>query len=331
MNIERKDTMAMETGTRAWLATQPPGSTRIDLPGGWYWDIISGNTGYLKTPQNQACVQYDIRAQSIRFGASGLTAAPGINLWVAQEMGEKFARENFMDADTSKAYDEFAQIRGEERHNYERVMRDKIKGVITMELKEGKWAAHVSTQAVYELSGLESEEFISREEGVALFNRMSEAMHVMPLRNPMGYMVLDENVYMYIKDQYDFQYNDTIDNIDAGFINGSGYGCERILENLDATVRKNIREYCLPDGVNYQDLRFVTPTPEIESAVNEFVKQRVTKTVDYEKRRDHTKESLARDHERFLAAAETLQGTIGEVALAPWNMPQLEPDGDLKM
>lgn len=325
----------METGMKAWIANQsfPNDAIRIDLPGGWHWDVQNSKVGHLKTPEGYLCVGYDLKTNTIQFGKSGETVAPGLNLWTIQEMGEKFAREHFMSSDTAKEYDAFAKKRGEERRVYEKGVRDEMKGIITMELKDGKWTAHVDTAAVKDMTGIEvlSGPDITREAGVALFNQMSKKRCVMPLRDPMGYMVLENNVYDYIKDQYDFQYNDTIDSIDAGFINGNGYGCEKILDSLDAVVRKNIREYCLPDGVNYQDLRFITPTPEIEDAVGEFVKQRVTKTVNYEKKRDHTQESLEKDHEKFVAAADVLKEKIGDVALPPLDIPEIGMDEGIKM
>lgn len=309
----------METGIKAWIANHEfdsQGSNgKIDLPGGWYWDISPDRTGYLKNSDGQRCVGYDLNSNTINFGADGKTVAPGLNLWTVQEMGEKFAREYFMDEETGKEYDAFSKQRGDERKNYEKGIRAQMTGIIQMELNEGIWTAHVDTEAVKVMTGIDTESELTREQGISLFNRMSEARHVMPLRNPMGYMTLDNNVYNYIKDQYAFQYDDTIEAINNGFINGNGRGCEAVLNKLDYTVCKNIREYCLPDGINYQDLRFMATTPEISDAVDEFVKQRVTKTVNYEKKRDHSAESLAKDHEKFLAAGEVLREQIGIAAL----------------
>lgn len=309
----------METGIKAWIANHEfdpqGGNGHIDLPGGWYWDISSDKTGYLKDSDGKRCVGYDLNTNTIRFGADGNTVAPGLNLWTVQEMGEKFAREHFMDEETGKEYDTFSKQRGDERRNYEKGIRAQMTGIIQLELNEGSWTAHVDSEAVKVMTGIDTEPEITREQGISLFNRMSEARHVMPLRDPMGYMTLDGNVYNYIKEQYEFQYEDTIEAIENGFINGNGRGCEAVLDKLDSTVRKNVREFCLPDGVNYQDLRFMPVTPEIQSAVDEFVKQRVTKTVNFEKKRDHSAESLAKDHEKFLATGEVLKEQIGNAAL----------------
>ena len=62
-------------------------------------------------------------------------------------------------------------------------------------------------------------------------------------------------------------------------------------------------------------------TNEIKGAVDEFVKQRVVKTVNFEKKRDHSAESLAKDHEKFLAAGEALKKQIDDVALPFLNVP----------
>lgn len=319
----------METGVKAWIANHDS-DVRIDLPGGWHWDISSDGTGYLKGPEGELCVGYDLNNDTIRFGASGETKAPGLNLWTVQEMGEKFAKENFMDDETCVSYDQFANDRGNKRKEYEKGVRAYMTGLIQLEVNGGQWTAHVDTQSVMAMTGIESDLELTREQGIALFNRMSEARHVMPLRDPMGYMTLDGNLYDYIKEQYEFQYEDTIEAIDNGFINGNGRGCEAVLDKLDATVRKNIREYCLPDGVNYQDLRYVSATPELKTAVDEFVKQRVTKTVNFEKKRSHSAESLQKDHEKFLKAGDALKEQIGNAVFPPMDV-SLGESNDMKI
>lgn len=309
----------IETGETAWIANQDmkqdDDTIFVELPHGWRWQIDSPNTGILVNDSNQVVAGYDLKGEILQFGSDGMTKAPGLNLWTIQEMGEKFARDNFMDEKTAVRYDEFYKVRGDKRKEFERGVREKFTGVIQMELSEGEWTAHVNTDKVMELTGIATEPELTREGGVALFNQMSETLHVMPLRDPMGYMKLNDNTYDYIKGQYEFQYNDAIDNIDAGFINGNGRGCEAVLDKLDSTVRKNIREYCLPDGMNYQDLRHVGMTDELEEAVNGFVKQRVTKTINFEKKRSHSQESLAKDHQKFLKAAENLMDTISQTAM----------------
>lgn len=324
----------METGIHAWIANyefNTSGSNgRIDLPNGWYWDIAPDKTGYLKNPEGQCCVGYDLDIDAIRFGAGGATIAPGLNLWTVQEMGEKFAREYFMDEAAGEEYDAFAKKRSESRREYEKQVRGELAGIIQLEVSEGKWTAHVATNAVEKMTGIKTKPELTREEGLALFNEMSEKRHTMPLRDPMGYMTLDHNMYDYIKDQYEFQYDDMIQNIDNGFINGSGRGCEAVLDKLDAVVRKDMRKNCLPDGVNYQDLRFMSVTEDMANAVNEFVKQRVTRTVNYEKKRSHSAESLQRDNEKFLAASEALKEQIANAGLPPMDVPLEASDGIVK-
>lgn len=309
----------IETGEKAWIANQDmkagDETIFVELPHGWRWQMDSPTKGILVNGDNQAVTGYDLDEEIIQFGADGATKVSGLNLWTVQEMGEKFARENFMDEKTMSRYDAYYNIRGEKRRTFEKGVREQLTGVIQMELAGGEWTAYADPVRVKALTGIVTMPEMSREEGIVLFNKMSEKMHAMPLRDPMGYMKLDGNTYDYIKDQYEFQYDDTIQNIDAGFINGNGRGCEAVLDKLDATVRKNIREYCLPDGMNYQDLRHVGMTDELEGAVNEFVRQRVTKTVNFEKKRSHSPESLARDHEKFLKAAEVLKETISQAVI----------------
>lgn len=312
----------METGIKAWLANQEPtnGPIRVDLPSGWHWDMQQDGIGHLKGPDGRLCVGYDLNKQSIQFGSEWEGTVNGLNLWTIQEMGEKFAKENFMDEQTIEAYEDFAAKRNDARKIYERDVRSELAKTVQLELKEGKWTAHADADKILQMTGIVTKPELSGEEGVALFNQMSAARQVMPLRDPLGYMTLDDNLYDYIKDQYTFQYEDMIDNIDAGFINGNGRGCEAVLNKLDATVRKNIREYCLPEGVHYQSLRHVEATDDLCRAVDEFVKNRVTKTVDFEKKRSHSKESLERDHQKFLAAGEALKTAISEAVLPPLDV-----------
>lgn len=324
----------METGIQAWIANHEfnasDSNARIELPGGWHWDISSKGIGFLKDSNEQLCVGYDLNAETIQFGANGMTGAPGLHLWIIQEMGEKFARNYFMDKETCAAYDTFAAERMEKRKEYEKGVRSSMTGIIQLEVNEGHWISHVDTDAVMAMTGIVSKPEITCEEGIALFNRMSEIRHVMPLRDPLGYMTLDDNVYNYIKDQYAFQYDDTIQNIDAGFINGNGRGCEAILDKLDATVRKNICEFCLPDAMNYQQLRYVKVTPDLQNAVDNFVKQRVIKTVNFEKKRDHSEESLAKDHAKFLEAGNLLKEQIGHAFYPPMDV-MLEENKTMNM
>lgn len=317
----------METGIKAWLANQEHEATkadvRVELPKGWYWDMKPGGIGYLKNPNDMLCVGYDIDNQSIHFGNNGEVHAPGLNLWTVQEMGERFAREYCMTKEEAAAYDSFADQRDETRKTHERNMRSMMTGLVQLEVKNGEWTAHADCDKIKQLIGIEldPDKTLSGEEGVALFNRMSRRLCVMPLRDPLGYMTLNNNLYTYIKNQYVFQYEDTIDAIDAGFINGNGRGCEAVLDKIDSTVRKNMREFCLPEGVSYLDLRHTACTPELTSAVDAFVKQRVTKTVNFEKKRSHSAESLAKDHEKFLAAGDNLRMKIGEAVLSAFTLP----------
>ena len=73
-----------------------------------------------------------------------------------------------------------------------------------------------------------------------------------------------------------------------------------------------------------------TVRDEKVDAVNEFVKQRVTRTVNYEKKRSHSAESLQRDNEKFLAASEALKEQIANTALPPMDMPLEASDGIVK-
>lgn len=304
----------METGRKAWLACQTFERGKpavIELPDGWRWKAEDENRGCLYTPEGDKCAGYDLETETLQFGADGVVKAKGLNAWVAQEMGEKFAQE-LMDEDTKVEYKAYAEKRRVERSDFDKAVRTELASAFQMELKNGDWSVQVDMER---LTGTGGQIRMSRSGAAAVFNQMSEVRGVMPLRDSFGYMTRENNLYQYVKDQYVFQYEDTIDNIEAGFINGNGRGCEAVLNNLDAVVKKNMREYCLPEGVRYQDLRYVEATPKLQEAANAFVRQRVTKTVNFEKKRSHSQESLERDHRRFLEAAESFRDAIGEEAL----------------
>ena len=94
----------METGIKAWIANQDPHvHTKVDLPGGYYWDIDPGNTGYLKGPRMNFMSGMTSMSISYSLAHDGRTFAPGLNLWTVQEMGEKFVRDNFMDKENRAA------------------------------------------------------------------------------------------------------------------------------------------------------------------------------------------------------------------------------------
>lgn len=139
---------------------------------------------------------------------------------------------------------------------------------------------HVNAPELNKLIGneLTQDHIVSKDEGISLFNQAAETVGLNPLRDPKGYMALDNNVYEVIKDTYADKYEEALDNIEGGFGFGTTYAVESVLNKLDAEVRSNVKEH-LPKGVNYSDLRFIAATPELEDVIDRFATKRVEMTL----------------------------------------------------
>lgn len=137
---------------------------------------------------------------------------------------------------------------------------------------------HVNQNGLSQLAGLDvPHHVVSRDEGIELFNNAAKAAGLNELRDPKGYMALDDNVYEAIKDTYAEMYEDALQEIEDGYGYGTKHAVIGVLDKLDTNVRKNIKEH-LPSGMNYGDLRFKRVTPEIQDAIDDFVEKRVEVT-----------------------------------------------------
>ena len=77
---------------------------------------------------------------------------------------------------------------------------------------------HVNQDGLSQLVGLEiPHHVVSRDEGVELFNSAAKAAGLNELRDPKGYMALDDNVYEAIKDTYAEMYEDALQEIEDGY------------------------------------------------------------------------------------------------------------------
>lgn len=121
---------------------------------------------------------------------------------------------------------------------------------------------------------------LSREAGISRFNEEAEKHGLKSLRDPKGYMTLDDNVYQAIKDTYEEKYEARAQDIEDGFSLGTTYAMDYVLDHLDSTVRKDSKRF-LPDGMVYGDLRFIKNTPEIQDKIDKVVDRRVEMTLKY--------------------------------------------------
>lgn len=152
---------------------------------------------------------------------------------------------------------------------------------------------------------------ISREEGIQRFNQEAQAQGLKPLRDPVGYMVLDDNVYQAIKDTYEAKYDERAQLIEDGFSMGTTYAMDYILDHLDSTVRKDSKRFT-PEGMTYGDLRFIRNTPEIQSVIDQMVDRRVEMTLKYSISRSVEDESFRMTFTQFVQCGKQLAQTIDD-------------------
>lgn len=128
-----------------------------------------------------------------------------------------------------------------------------------------------------ESQGMQSEDSISRMEGITLFNDIAKSNGLNELQDPRGYMTLDNNVYDAIHNAYENQYTEAVNRIDTGMMAGGTYGMVAVLNTLKPTIRHDITPY-MPSDVKYSELRFVQASPEIKETINDYVSSRVRLT-----------------------------------------------------
>lgn len=179
---------------------------------------------------------------------------------------------------------------------------------------DGGWLTHVDRDSLSKDFNTELDSFIlSKAGGIETFNRVSESFDLPPLRDPTGYMTLDDNVQSYLKNSYLDTYEEALDNIDAYIVDGTGYGVEAVLDKVDSVIRKDMRSH-LPEGMLYGDLRFVKATVEHKEAIDNLSSARLSKTLAYEKKRSYEKSSLERIDLRFEEAGENLKYQLSDQA-----------------
>lgn len=190
--------------------------------------------------------------------------------------------------------------------------RQKLGKSIRIERRGSDWLAHLDKKTLQEDFNVSLNAHItSKEKAVYVFNHISERRGIEPLRDPSGYMTLDNNLQQYVKSTYEDRYEETLEDIDDNIIDGTGYGVESVLNKLDSTIRKDVKEY-LPKDMNYGDLRFVSATDERKEAVDKFVNARISKTLAYEKKRSYEPEAMERIDNRFKEAGQTFKESLGE-------------------
>lgn len=181
------------------------------------------------------------------------------------------------------------------------------KGLQIERNEDGSWLTHVDQESLLTDFNIEVDSFVlSKAGGIETFNRVSESFGVPALRDPSGYMALEDNVQSYLKSSYQHRYEETLDNIDANIVDGTGYGVEAVLDKIDSVIRKDMKNN-LPQDMVYGDLRFVKATVDHKETIDKLSSARVSKTLAYEKRRSYEDSSLERIDKRFEDVGQELK------------------------
>jgi len=193
-----------------------------------------------------------------------------------------------------------------------KTFRQKLGRSIQLERRGSDWLAHLDKETLQKDFNVSlNAHLTSKEKAIYVFNYISEQRGVEPLRDPAGYMALDNNLQTYIKQTYENRYEETLEDIEDNIIDGTGYGVESVLNKLDSTIRNDIKQH-LPKDMNYGDLRFVAVNDERKQAVDAFVNARISKTLAYEKKRSYEPEAMERIDTRFKEAGQAFQESLGD-------------------
>lgn len=169
----------------------------------------------------------------------------------------------------------------------------------------------------------EYRDLITKDEAIALFNKVSEANGVPTLQDPRGYFKpLENNIYDYLKDAYQDEFEEQLDNIEQGYSYGTTYALEAVLDKLDKKVAKDIRRF-VPENMKYNELRFVEVTDDVCDVIDEFAKTRVQYSQVYSIRRSVDKKRLDALLDKLQNLGHDLTNAIGEsIALSDEELSQ---------
>ena len=300
----------------------------IPVVDGWRWQISGDGTGYLLSPDDTEYCKFSVMNGTIQFEPDGdVSVVSGLDLTKVQEMGEQYMDEVLFSEAEQADLSTYLEDREEQTKNRKKEIYAAIKGSITLSYDgHGNWETYVDTDKVKELSGIETASVLQgKDEGVKLFNRIAETMMTnSSLKDPCGYMKKPDNLYDCIYHEYESQYNNALSAIDNGFMDGTGYSVQSVLENLPKIVRSDVTKQIVPKGEKYSDLRFVTPTNEQKGLVKDMVKARLGLTLIYEKKRSYEAETIEK-------ATKTLQTSCDKLNQAIYGGVQVTKTAETPM
>ncbi len=149
----------------------------------------------------------------------------------------------------------------------------------------------------------------TRLDGVKLFNEIAVKNELKPLTDPLGYMTLDNNLYIYIHDKYQTEYSKAINMVDNGLMRGGSYALRAVSDKLPQNIRRDMTPF-MPDNFKYSDMRFVRASDEMKNRVDDYVASRVKLTHLHSMRRRVEDETFEDIRSNLLTSGNKLKDLI---------------------
>ena len=149
----------------------------------------------------------------------------------------------------------------------------------------------------------------TRLDGIKLFNEIAVKNELKPLTDPLGYMTLDNNLYIYIHDKYQTEYSKAINMVDNGLMRGGSYALRAVSDKLPQNIRRDMTPF-MPDNFKYSDMRFVRASDEMKNRVDDYVASRVKLTHLHSMRRRVEDETFEDIRSNLLTSGNKLKDLI---------------------
>ena len=149
----------------------------------------------------------------------------------------------------------------------------------------------------------------TRLDGIKLFNEIAVKNELKPLTDPLGYMTLDNNLYIYIHDKYQTEYSKAINMVDNGLMRGGSYALRAVSDKLPQNIRRDMTPF-MPDNFKYSDMRFVRASDEMKNRVDDYVASRVKLTHLHSMRRRVEEETFDDIRSNLLTSGNKLKDLI---------------------
>ena len=149
----------------------------------------------------------------------------------------------------------------------------------------------------------------TRLDGIKLFNEIAVKNELKPLTDPLGYMTLDNNLYIYIHDKYQTEYSKAINMVDNGLMRGGSYALRAVSDKLPQNIRRDMTPF-MPDNFKYSDMRFVRASDEMKHRVDDYVASRVKLTHLHSMRRRVEDETFEDIRSNLLTSGNKLKDLI---------------------